>query len=1085
MIKAKRIYEPKKDDNFDIQKVLWEAIQKSITSSTDQTKTLVSEFERMSSDAGVKKLEEKFYQYIKNLRIEKEEIKQDVYKSIEDRVKNIGQRIENHDHKEYLTQEDKDECINSATDMVNEAVTRFDNLFNPFIEQLKIKANKDHSHEEFEELKKEIEENEEELEQAIDMKADKEHTHKVRDVEKLQEKLDKKADKEHKHDEYATRQELEFIAMQKARWAGWGGHVIQQSGVVKAQRSNLNFIGATVTDDPNNNATIVTVTWWGSWTIETIVAWSWISVDSTDPANPIVSATWWWGWAVDSVNWETGVVVLTQDDVLDWTTYKQYSATEKTKLAGIEAGADVTDATNVASAGAFMKSVDDTDDIIVWTTNKFATQAEKDKLWHITVTQAVDLDQMEADIAALANGMVYKWNWDASVGTFPWAWVAQTWWFYTVSVWGTVNSVVFNVDDRLVATADNASTTIYAWNWTKLDATDAVTSVNWAVGNVLVQSLPAVVSSSRTAVNDEVYTVVANATFTDPSPVEWKWYTVIVRNGTATIWGSWYSVAWSEILRIFHSWAWATYLKTPSSWVNTWDQTTIAWITGTKAEFNTACTDWDFQFIDANGNISVVNLIEWFTTTVTAAWTTTLTVSSTYTQEFTGTTTQTVRLPTTSIVAWQAYVINNNSTWAVTVQSSWANTIVVLAWGYSAIFTARVNTPTTAANWSFDVNVIAADNTAILVWGGVTNSPVWTTATGTWAPVRAISPAFTTAVIWTATMAVFNAISTTVSAFWAATTLTVGWTPTTAITHNYSTNATANATTKTINLWTGGVSWSTTALNIGSATSGSTNNVKLNILPGSDTTWDVYYRNSSGFLTRLWIGSTGQVLTVAAWLPSWETSSWWATLWVWYALTWTFVTSSTFTFSGDAWDAEAIERSLFTCLSTGWSTRRIGYVKSASHSAWTVTVTVVTDSDLASWDNTFKVAINRKIEDYEKLITVPWEQVADASNPQGMFYRSLVDAYLLPVNSFVRTAAAWAWAACAWNVYKWATNLFTSAQDMTTSATFDEKRPNTNTITAWDIITLRVTSSVWATNKASDLQVQTFIVPQTLYTIAD
>lgn len=473
-----------------------------------------------------------------------------------------------------------------------------------------------------------------------------------------------------------------------------------------------------------------TSVWWSLKWIRALVPWTWISIDDTNAKYPVISATWWgWGGAVDSVNGQTWVVVLDADDI------------------------------------------DDTS-----TTNKFVTATDIGKLWNITVTQAVDLDQMEADIAALANGMVYKWNWDASVGTFPWAWVAQTWWFYTVSVWWTVNSVVFNVDDRLVATVDNASTTIYAWNWTKLDATDAVTSINWAVGNVLVQSLPVVVSSSQTAVNDEVYTVVANATFTDPSPVEWKWYTVIVRNGTATIWGTWYSVEWSEILRIFHSWAWATYLKTP--------------------------------------------------------------------------------------------------------------------------------------------------------WG-------------------------------------------------------------------------------------------------------------------------------------------------------------WATLWVWYDLTWTYVSTSTFTFSGDAWDAWAIERSLFTCLSTWGSTRRIWYVKSASHSAGTVTVTVVTDSDLASGDNTFKVAINRKIEDYQHLFTVPWEQVADASNPQGMFYRSLVDSYLLPVNSFVRTAASWSWAACAWNVYKWATNLFSSAQDMTTSTTFDERRPNTNTITAWDIITLRVTSSAWATNKASDLQVQTFIVPVTLYTTAD
>ena len=47
------------------------------------------------------------------------------------------------------------------------------------------------------------------------------------------------------------------------------------------------------------------------------------------------------GGAVDSVNGKTGVVVLDQDDILDGTTNKQYSATEQTKLAGIEAGAEV------------------------------------------------------------------------------------------------------------------------------------------------------------------------------------------------------------------------------------------------------------------------------------------------------------------------------------------------------------------------------------------------------------------------------------------------------------------------------------------------------------------------------------------------------------------------------------------------------------------------------------------------------------------------------------------------------------------------------------------------------------------------
>ncbi len=42
---------------------------------------------------------------------------------------------------------------------------------------------------------------------------------------------------------------------------------------------------------------------------------------------------------------------------------------------------------------------------------------------------------------------------------------------------------------------------------------------------------------------------------------------------------------------------------------------------------------------------------------------------------------------------------------------------------------------------------------------------------------------------------------------------------------------------------------------------------------GSDATGDMWYRNSSGYFTRLGIGSSGQVLTVAAGLPSWATAT--------------------------------------------------------------------------------------------------------------------------------------------------------------------------------------------------------------------
>jgi hypothetical protein len=73
------------------------------------------------------------------------------------------------------------------------------------------------------------------------------------------------------------------------------------------------------------------------------------------------------------------------------------------------------------------------------------------------------------------------------------------------------------------------------------------------LSGLMVKSI--VVSSNTTATNDTNYTVVANATFTDPSPVEAKGFVVYVRNGTATIGGIGYGVG-KLIYRIFHSGAW-------------------------------------------------------------------------------------------------------------------------------------------------------------------------------------------------------------------------------------------------------------------------------------------------------------------------------------------------------------------------------------------------------------------------------------------------------------------------------------------------------------------------------------------------
>lgn len=74
-----------------------------------------------------------------------------------------------------------------------------------------------------------------------------------------------------------------------------------------------------------------------------------------------------------------GVSIQAYSAVLAATTASFLTADE-TKLDGIEALADVTDATNVAAAGAFMKSADDSDDLTEGSTKLLMTVAERAKV---------------------------------------------------------------------------------------------------------------------------------------------------------------------------------------------------------------------------------------------------------------------------------------------------------------------------------------------------------------------------------------------------------------------------------------------------------------------------------------------------------------------------------------------------------------------------------------------------------------------------------------------------------------------------------------------------------------------------------
>lgn len=215
----------------------------------------------------------------------------------------------------------------------------------------------------------------------------------------------------------------------------------------------------------------------------------------------------------------------------------------------------------------------------------------------------------------------------------------------------------------------------------------------------------------------------------------------------------------------------------------------------------------------------------------------------------------------------------------------------------------------------------------------------------------------------------------------------------------------------------------------------------------------------------------------------WGSSSSTATGEIWTSLTGSYASATTFTFSGTDKDAKMVEMSLLTCTNSTGATRRIGYVKTATNSSGTITCNVVTDTDLASGDKDFKVAYNRKVTDYMRLVTIPGECIADASYSQGMFYADIqTDSYLLPVDLSVRTPAAGTGASCVANLYKNTSALFSSAPDLTTNSVLRSQRPTTNTISAAEVVSLRITASAGATNKAADFQAKLYIVPQTIFT---
>ena len=226
--------------------------------------------------------------------------------------------------------------------------------------------------------------------------------------------------------------------------------------------------------------------WGGSWTVTSVAisGSDWLEVDSGSPITTNGTIALWVNKTalLSHINVEDGAEVNTIDTVSD-TSEIDLTITARALSASIvswsidESKLDTSVNASLDLADTALQAVPS------------GIDATKIADGSVSNTEFQYLDwatsNIQSQLNAFTNGMIYKGNWDASTGAFPWGWVAKIGWFYTVSVGWTVDSVVFVADDRIIATANNASTTTYAGNWNKLDATDAVTSVFGRVGNVV------------------------------------------------------------------------------------------------------------------------------------------------------------------------------------------------------------------------------------------------------------------------------------------------------------------------------------------------------------------------------------------------------------------------------------------------------------------------------------------------------------------------------------------------------------------------------------------------------------------------
>lgn len=202
---------------------------------------------------------------------------------------------------------------------------------------------------------------------------------------------------------------------------------------------------------------------------------------------------------------------------------------------------------------------------------------------------------------------------------------------------------------------------------------------------------------------------------------------------------------------------------------------------------------------------------------------------------------------------------------------------------------------------------------------------------------------------------------------------------------------------------------------------------------------------------------------------------------LWTPLSGSYASASTFTVSGGSDRLAAMmKKSVFTCTDSAGTTRRYGFIKNAVNSNGTITLTVVSTSNLVANDKDFKVTFNQKVYPFIHWIRIPGNMSGDTSNYVGPFNLDLMEDMKYISCDAACISPATGSGAMTWNVYAGASALHSSAPDLGTNSVLRDQRPTTIDVAEASNITGRVLTAT-GTAVTADLQLRIIMIPASLF----